>query len=431
MKFSVKFLFLLAALVIVSCSRKEDPIGVGNTQLSITLESDVGSEGFAAIAVNSTVVFTVKGSDGGDYTNESQLKINGEDIPGATYLFEDLGEFSVRAEYEGVVSNVVTIQVLEPTQRILKIDVPKALRNQTVTFELIDDQGDNTAADATFFVNGAAIEGTTYSSATPGAFEVYASYEANDETYTTEAQTFEVFIPKRKVVVEDYTGTWCGYCPRVAVAINELRAITDQVSVISIHKESATMSDPLHFDRVGELQDMFDIPNSFPKAQINRTEMWGNSFDINQVIPYLGTDSDVAIAVKSELNGANLSVDVDVVYEGGSTSGDKLVVYLLENGVVSPQTNYFDQTEGHPYQGMGNPIPNYVHNDGLRDPLSSLFGDAIPGVSAFEKYSKRYTFTVPSHYVGENLSFVVMVVDSDNTAKNSQYAWINEVKPFE
>lgn len=431
MKFSIKFLFLLAALVIVSCSRKEDPIRVADTPLSITLESDVSSDGFAAIAVNSAVVFTVHGSDGGDYTNESQIKVNGETISGSTYLFEELGEFSVRAEYEGVISNTLTIQVLEPTQRILLVDVTKALRNQTVTFSLIDDQGNNTAADATFYVNGTAIEGATFSSSSPGAFEVYASYEANDETHTTDAKDFEVFIPKRKIVIEDYTGTWCGYCPRVAVAINELRAITDQVSVVSIHKESSTMSDPLHFDRVGELQEMFDIPNSFPKAQINRTEMWTNSFDINQVIPMLGADSDVSIAVKSELNGASLTVDVDVVYEGGSASGDKLVVYLLENGVVSPQTNYFDQTPGHPYYGLGNPIPDYVHNDGLRNALSGLFGDAIPGVSAFEKYSKRYTFTVPSHYVGENLSFVVMVVDSENNAKNSQYAWINEVKPFE
>lgn len=431
MKFSLKFLFFLAAIAIISCSRKEDPIGSVDIPLSITLKSDAGSDEFAVIGVDSIVVFTVQGSDGSDYTDQSQIKINGEDIPGSTYLFGETGQFSVRAEYEGLVTNTLTFDVLEPTQRVLRIDVPKALRNQTITFELIDDQGNNTAEEATFFVNGTAIEGYTFSSANPAEFEVYATYEANDETHTTSTKEFEVFVPKRKVAIEDYTGTWCGYCPGVAVAIKELRDITSDVSIVSIHKESSSMSDPLHFERVGELQEMFDIPNSFPKAQLNRTVPWLDSFNINQVLPMVGTDTNVSIAIKSELNGSNLSVDVDVVYEGGSTAGDKLVVYLLENGVVSPQTNYFDQTPGHPYEGLGNPIEDYVHNDGLRNSLSNLFGDAIPEISAFEKYSKQYTFAIPAHYVGENLSFVVMVVDSENNAKNSQYSWINEIKPFE
>lgn len=431
MKFSSKFLFFLAAIVAMSCSRKEDPIGSVDVPLAITLTSDAGADDFAAIGVNTTVDFVVSGNDGADYTDLSRILVNGQEIPGSTYLFEELGEFLVRAEYEGVVSNTLTFEVLEPTQRILRIDVPKALRNQTITFALLDDQGNNTAEDATFFVNDTEIEGHTFASANPAEFEVYATYEANDETHTTATHDFEVFIPKRKVAIEDYTGTWCGYCPRVAVAIQELRDMTTDVSVVSIHKESSAMSDPLHYPRVGELQAMFDVPNSFPKAQLNRTEAWVDGFNINQVLPMLGTDTDVSIAINSELNGANLSVTVDVVYEGGSTAGDKLVVYLLENGVVSPQTNYFDQTPGHPYEGMGNPIEDYVHNDGMRNSLSDLFGDAIPQLPAFQKYSKQYAFSVPGHYVGENLSFVVMVVDAENNAKNSQYAWINEAKPFE
>lgn len=431
MKFTVKFLFLLSVLVIVSCSRKEDPIGPVEVPLSLILESDAGSDELNTVSLNSTVVFTVLGNDGTDYSDLATITINGEEIPGSTYLFESLGEFTARAEYEGVVSNRLTFEVLEPTQRILTIDVPKAFRNQTVTFGLLDDQGNNTAEDAVFYVNGSAIDGHTFSSSDTGEFEVYAAYEVNGEPYTTDEKEFEVFIPKRKVVIEDYTGTWCGYCPGVAVAIDEIRSVTSDVSVVSIHKQSSSMSDPLHYERTGELQEMFNIPNSFPKAQLNRTEAWVNGFDINQVLPMVGTNTDIAIGIKSELNESSLTVNVDVVYENGSVSGDKLVVYLLENGVVSPQTNYFDQTPDHPYYGMGNPIEDYVHNDGMRNALSSLFGDGIPETAAFEKYSKQYSFSIPSHYVAENLSFVVMVVDSDNNAKNSQYAWINETKPFE
>ena len=103
----------------------------------------------------------------------------------------------------------------------------------------------------------------------------------------------------------------------------------------------------------------------------------------------------------------------------------------MESGVKADQANYFDQTPGHPFEGLGNPIINYVHNDGLRNALSSLFGDAIPETTAFQEYKKNYTFTVPSNYVGNNLSFVVMVVDSENNAKNAQVAHINQNINFE
>jgi hypothetical protein len=144
-----------------------------------------------------------------------------------------------------------------------------------------------------------------------------------------------------------------------------------------------------------------------------------------------GTDTNLSIAINSQLTGSNLTVDVKVIYENGSEVGDKLVVYLLESGVVAPQANYFNETPGHPYQGLGNPIEDYVHNEGLRNSLSDLFGDAIPETPAFQEYKKSYSFSVPSEYVGENLGFVVMVVRADNSAKNSQFSHINENKNYE
>ena len=64
MKFSLKIFFFLSALVLFSCSRKEDPIGSVEVPLSLILESDAGSGEFETIGLNSTVVFTVRGSDG-------------------------------------------------------------------------------------------------------------------------------------------------------------------------------------------------------------------------------------------------------------------------------------------------------------------------------------------------------------------------------
>lgn len=431
MKLTRNFLLLSILILVFSCSRKEDPINLNNSNLSIALKSDVGTSDSELIGMNTTVVFTVEGSDGVDYTNESKIFINDEEISGNTYFFETPGLYVAHAAYENITSNELSFEVLVPDTYTLTVDFPKALRNQPIRFGLINDQGADVSDDAVFFVNGNEITGNVFSSAVDAEYEVYATYTIQDEIYTTDIADFEIFIPKRKVVVEDYTGTWCGFCPAVAVAIDELRAVTEDVAVVAIHKSSSSIPDPLNFDRISELQDMFDVDNGFPKAQINRTVPWPRPYNLTEVTSMAGKNTDVSIAVNSRLNGDNLSVTVDVIYENGSTQGDKLVVYLLENGVVSPQANYYDQTPGHPYEGKGNPIEDYVHNDGLRNSLSNLFGDAIPNLPAYEVHSKTYNFTVPSHYVGENLSFVIMVVDSENNAKNAQYAKINENKSYE
>jgi len=430
-KLSFKFLILFAVLAVISCSKKEDPIDQPTTPLTLVLSSDVGPGELEVVGINTIAMFTITGSDGEDYTNSSQLFVNDQEISGSTYEFTQTGQFSVKAVYEGITSNILSFEVLEPSERVLIVDVPKALRNQTITFKLLDDQGNDTAPEADFFVNGEAITGNTFSTATPGDFEVYANYVANDDPYTSATKNFQVFVPKRKVVIEDYTGTWCGFCPAVAVAIDEAREATEHVAVVAIHKTSSTIPDPMDFPRIQELQDMFGIDNGFPKAQLNRTTSWVNPYPMDRVLSMAGNDTDVAIGINSQLTGSNLTVKVKVVYENGSAPGDKLVVYLLENDIVSPQVNYFNETPGHPYEGLGNPIENYVHNDALRNSLSDLFGDAIPNKPAFEKFEKEYSFSVPSNYVGDNLSFVVMVVDSDNTAKNAQFSKINENKDYE
>lgn len=432
-----KFVILLAFIAIAACSKKEDPIGAGDQNISIVLASDAGDGAVEVLAIDQMVTFTITGSDGVDYTSSSKIYINEDEIVGASYTFSEIGEYTVKAIYQGTTSNSLSFQVLAENERALTIDVARAMRNQTITFGLLDTNGNNTASEATFYVNGSPISGFTYSTANEGDFEVYAEYLENGQTVTSATKNFSVFIPKRKVVIEDYTGTWCGFCPALVVALDLLEARTQDIAVVSIHKTASSHPDPLDFPGITDLQAEFGVGDGFPKAQINRTEPWvarsGPEFVIEDtgILAMAGSETNVSIAINSQLNGANLTVEAKVIYENGSQAGDKLVVYLLESGVAADQANYFDETPGHPFQGKGNPIENYIHNHGLRNSLSGLFGDNIPETQAYQEYKKNYSFTVPSNYVGSNLSFVVMVVDSENNAKNAQVSHINENVGFE
>ncbi|MDN3724543.1 Omp28-related outer membrane protein [Aequorivita sp. SDUM287046] len=432
----LKAFLLFACIALIGCSKKEDPLGAPTENLAITLSSDAGTNELEVLSINQTVNFTVMGNDGENYTSSAKLYVNDAEVQGSSYTFSAAGTYTVKALFESVASNVLNFEVIAETERALTIDVLRAMNNQTITFGLLDSDGNNTATDATFYVNGSAISGFTYSSGTEANYEVYAEYVINGETFTTPVKTFSVYVPKRNVVIEDYTGTWCGYCLKALVAIDSVKALTEHVSIVAIHESSIGPPDPMDFAQIDDLQAEFDVPDSFPQTQLNRTVKWNATppssliYDYDVVTSIAGQETDNSVSISSQISGATLSVDAKVIYRNGSEPGDKLVVYLLESGIIADQVNYFNSNPASPYFGMGNPIVDFVHDDALRNSLSGLFGDPIPETAAFQEYKKTYTFTVPSEYNINNLSFVVMVVKADNSAKNSQHAELGENKIY-
>ncbi len=326
------------------------------------------------------------------------------------------------------------VSLLPPTAEIIADELVReaSLRNQEIQFKIINEAGDDVSLEATFYVDEVAIEGNVFSSEIIGEFQVYGVYTDNGVIVTTNTEDFRVIIPKRKVVIEDYTGTWCGFCPRATAAIDEVHDLTDDITIVAIHESGVGDPDLLHFPQIEEIKDVFGI-GGFPEVRLNRTTKWDYpTFDPDEVMAMAGTDTNLAIAINSELSDANeLVVEVEVVYEDGSISGDKLVVYLLESGVIQDQTNYFNNDQTSPYYQAGNPIPDFEHNHGLRNSLSNLTGDEISGTAELVTYTRTFSLTVPDNYNNENLSIVAMVVSSDNTARNSQFADVNENKSYE
>lgn len=421
-----KLLLFFLFVNLISCSKTEENIPIITID-ELILTSDSADN---VLLINELVTFTVLGDDGVDYSDQATYYVDQVEILGPSYVFDSEGFFSVCSNFNNITSNVLDFNVINAVERVLLIDIQKALRNQEITFSLIDPEGNDVTSTALFYVNSNLIDGNTFSSVTEGDFEVYAEFEIAGDLQTSEVNNFEVFIPKRKVVIEDYTGTWCGFCPRVLAAIDNVHAITNDIAIVAIHETANSNPDPMHFPQVEFLKEAFNV-DGLPAARINRTTSWGLPYNTGEVTNIAGTQTNLSIATKSQLTGNNLIVDVKVIFEEASIPGDKLIVYLVEDGILYDQTNYLDTDPTSPYYQMGNPMIDFEHNDVLRMSLTQVLGDEISSTSALDTYIKSFNITIDSEYNKDNLGLVVMLVSEDNTARNAQFSDVNEDKEYE
>ncbi len=299
------------------------------------------------------------------------------------------------------------------------------LRNQEITFEVFDAEGNNITLESSFIVDGVAIAGNQISYPEIGTHQVYAEYSLDSVIYNSDTRTFSVVIPKTKVVLEDYTGTWCGYCPNVSHAIEEIRMITDDISVVAIHYgDEMTISPGL------DLINEFNI-TGYPTARINRTVDWSYPYGSSQIESLIETDNSIAISIDSHMiDMSMLQVQLRVVSEE-DLSDHKIITYLVEDNLIYDQTNYYNYDENSYFFGMGNPIVDFVHNDVLRHSFTDALGNPMENPTpALNDTFFNYSFEIDSGYTLANLGIVVMIVNQNNTAINSQFSEINYFQDF-
>jgi thiol-disulfide isomerase/thioredoxin len=234
---------------------------------------------------------------------------------------------------------------------------------------------------------------------------------------------FNIVEPINKVIVEDYTGTWCGYCPPVAHAIYELKEVYDNIISVGIHN-----NDELTIDQESDLRSELGI-SGFPSARLNRTISWFDPYQISDVNSLLSEENNVAISIKSALENIDLEVNLRIV-SNVELVNHKLVIYLVESNLIYDQSNYFNYVEDSYFYNLGNPIENYSHQDVLRKSITNISGNALDLIQPLTDYKFNFNVEISPDFVQENLAIVAMVVDSNNNAINSQFSEVNSFQDF-
>ena len=230
---------------------------------------------------------------------------------------------------------------------------------------------------------------------------------------------------KKRVLIEDYTGTWCGNCTRVSHAIELVKAQSDKVVTVAIHNGN----DPYHFPGIAPLKNLIlaNSPLALPVSRLNRVNVWTFPEPTNtqEALNFTGNNTTLGIAMNSTVANGNINLSVNVKFLD-TYSDLKLVVYLLEDHLIYFQRNYTT------YYNAVNPILDYEHNHVLRSSLTDILGDAITGTTNGSTVTKNFTIPIPSTIANpDNISFVAFLVGADNQVLNVRAADSNESQVFE
>ncbi len=295
----------------------------------------------------------------------------------------------------------------------------------SVTFTVLSSiNSNNVTAESKIFVNGSLITGNKFTFLAAGSFGVYATKgNLTSNVITVNVTAVAPKNYKHHVLVEEYSGTWCGNCPRILYAVDLLKQQTDKAIVVSTHLLNGDPFISTDGNSLAAQQGVSGVPNGF----INRNITWTGPQDqnVSQVINAIQASSETGIAINSSTTGSNLTVNIKIGYTNPLTGTAKLTAYLVEDKLFSSQTNYSSTL----YGGQAT-IPNFEYSGVLRKVISSLSGDAIPtsGVSN----AKDYTFAIPSNISNiANAKIVVLVTNASGTVLNALEAKVGENKMFE
>lgn len=315
-----------------------------------------------------------------------------------------------------------------PNLTLLKSE-SKILRNQEVVFQLFDDERDVTES-TTFYVNETPIAGNIFSSPNTGKYKVRGEYMDISTSANDDRNSFEVFIPVKKVLIEGFTGTWCPPCILLDYKMNN--AYDSIVDVVGV-KLHIGQRDPFVIPETRELYEYFGV-FGVPWGVIDRSFQWEYyslpQLPLDQLRPFAGVDTNLSIKIASKLEQNKIDLDISLISEE-QISEAALIVFLLEDGLVYEQANIDNEDPNSPYYNLGDPIPDFIHNDVLRMSLTDILGDEIPETPSLIEYKRNFLFIVPQEFNAENLKIVATVIGADGTVINTQSSKINSVKDYE
>ncbi|WP_020535574.1 Omp28-related outer membrane protein [Lewinella cohaerens] len=259
-----------------------------------------------------------------------------------------------------------------------------------------------------------------------------------DDQFCKDVFTYSGTSGNRTVLIEEFSGAWCGHCPDGEVELEEILAEHPNDVVALAYHEGDDMDTNAGYD-VSELVGV----QAYPNASINRvfSSSQGNiavgrSLWASMVAAQLDRYTPAEVSIEHEYNPANrvLRVTLTADFVDDAYGDMRFALAITEDdvtgtGIGYDQVNFYNSTFGHPFAGMGNPIVGYPHQRVVRAMPSGAFGTAgiIPNIANVgDQYSKEILFIVPSSWNEDKLSLIAMLAYHNESPREREI--INVVK---
>ena len=267
-----------------------------------------------------------------------------------------------------------------------------------------------------------------------------ADGDATNNSGTAKFNTISNTDTKR-VLFEEGTGTWCGWCPRGAVAMDNLLATYPNTFIgIAVHN-----GDPMALTEYNTGAAF----GGFPQVNVDRV-IKSASVSESLFTSYYNQLKDAIVpftlSVGASATGSNLTIDAKAVFHTVYTNADyRLGVIIVEDGVTGTASGY---NQANYYAGGGsgvmggyetlpNPVPaaQMVYKHVGRALLGGYAGQAgsVPtAITDGLEASYTFNYTVPATSDITKMHAVVVLIDqADGSIMNAKDVTINQALSVE
>jgi hypothetical protein len=216
--------------------------------------------------------------------------------------------------------------------------------------------------------------------------------------------------PVRKVMIDEFTGHYCGNCPSAHQVVDQMLSNgnnAERVFVVAHHSEYAldftkpwapNPENKFIYDFRNKISSQLDYKyngSAYPSGMVNRKKYSGN-----EIVPYASWESyatdllstppvlDIQLKNFYDPTGKTICSYYYVQALENITGDYSIVIYLTEDSIIQWQKNV---------QTIPMEIENYTHKHVLRTSFNGYFGTAINedgGLSAGETFINGFSISL-------------------------------------
>ncbi|MCP4120197.1 MAG: Omp28-related outer membrane protein [Bacteroidetes bacterium] len=237
----------------------------------------------------------------------------------------------------------------------------------------------------------------------------------------------------KKIVLEEYAGVHCQYCPDGHRISNQMEAAhPGEMMVINVHTGQYANPGPgepdFRTDFGSALAGQTNL-SGYPSGTINRHMFSvvgpalnrGDWTSAGNTIVEQSSYVNVALEADIDVQTRIMTVDVEVYYTGNApVSSNYLNLVLTQSNIKAVQEGVGDNPAQLDPDGV------YIHNHALRDMITGQWGEEITTVTSGTLVNKTYSYTIPAAYrnidvdLGE-LEVVAFVAESQQEIISGNY----------